>query len=423
MPPPPVEEPSLPPPVDPAAKARSDALHRRVTLIATLTIAVLAVAFTVFLLLAHKDDPGPSDTVAIETPEPTGALPAPYAQVHIGMTREALEELFPPGEPTGDCRFPTVGLRPDLPPHVQGAHSRCVTAEGVAGISDAERERATEHAREVSGDSEDELRVADVEAASLLSLAHVRGAARAGTLSERMMLDAFRQSGATLHESAFGMAVALSQGTIDMLKSRRRSRYVAALMAEDCEDVDATRIDTLVRGELDLRRAGSDGARRCRRLLSRRQARFAGRAARVGGGLVSIGVLRSSGATLDASNPRSLRTLIRETDLTEERAAFAVHVAEQRDAVESYFRHAVMLVPESEAAIWGSAVVWFEEDRVSRLMLNVHDDDAIESLQGFLVPAFGRPAEDEPAYVTWNGDGFNVRLDRGAGLALILSAE
>ncbi len=377
----------------------------------TLLVVVAAIGGSVFLLQHDVPDeealPAEAHTMA--------ALPPPFGEVRLGMSRDDLEALFPPREPTGDCRLPLIGRRPMVPaaptPETQSnAHSHCADAEAVAGATRGERTRIMERAQVLA--EEADFGESDLVGGFELSLAQIRGAVRADLLTDRALLDAFGQTGSRTHEAVFGLAGSLTEGSVAFLRGAG-SRRVGAMLNESCEVVDETRVDAFVRGQLD--------SRRCR------SADQAGSVLRSGGGVIAVGQVRSLRDNVSPEEPRSYRELLRSAELSERQAAFTVRVADHLDEVEAYFHGAVVLAAQrsegTELPVWGSAIAWFADGRVSRLLLNIDDDEAIDSLQSFVLRELGPPDEDERHFASWDGRGWKAHLDRGAGLALILESD
>lgn len=354
---------------------------------------------------------------------PAGALPPPYDRVHLGMRRELVEDEFPPRGSLAACHLSLIGdTSQEQPRSPDGPYSACPTVAAVAGATDAERRRIQEAARRMTSDDEGGPRAADVEAALVRTLAQLRGAARAGVLSDRQLTATFRHSGATLREAAFQVAVDLTRGALELAKDRARRRDLAALLDSACEDVEPTRVAAWIRGELALAQEGRRGLRRCP-TLARSQGILAGRAAATGGALLLAAWVRSSGVDPDAARGGAVRWLRSEANLDEEQASFALQLASTAEATEAFFDSAVVLTPAEPSPIWGAAFVWFSEGEATRLMLGVRDDDALDGLESFLAPTFGRPHTVSPTTVTWRGDGFVAHLDRGAAVALTLVAR
>ena len=386
---------------------RSEKVHRWVTIIVSLVMVALAVSLTVYALMTQA----PPEMVTAE-PTPRGSLPVPFDALSIGMTREALEAEFPPLEPLDSCSFTAVE---DSAPRAteSSAHSRCIHVGAVAGVTVEERERIEEAVRD-HGD----VATSVLERGWVRSIAHVRGSARAGLVEDRQLLEAHGQTGASLPETVFGVSSALAEGNLKLFSSRSQQRHVGAMLDDDCEAVVAERVAAYTRGELEMPRRS-----RCSRRLGRQQARFAANILEAGGAIAAIGLPRASGTEPDRENPRTLRTLIRQSELDEPHVALIVHLANRADELEAFFQGAIVLVAEEGAqTTWSHAIAWLEENRVTRLLLSLNSGANIDRLESFLGPELGHVSSSDPTHVHWDGDGWKARLDHAA-LALIIEAE
>ncbi len=385
---------------------RSEKVHKWVTAAASLVIVGFAVSLTVYALMTHTDA-----EVVTADPTPRGSLPVPFDALSIGMTRAALETEFPPSESLARCSFSAVADTAPVSTQ-QGAHSRCVHVAAVAGITEEERTEIATRIRAAQLDASSAV----LERGYVRALAQVRGMSRAGLVEDRVLLEAFGQTGAGLPETVFGVSVQLAEGTFKAMSSRSQQRHVGAMLDDDCASISPERVSEYVQGSLNARRS------RCGRRVGSQQPRFAANVVEAAGAFAGMGLLRASGEP-DVENPRTLRPLERAAEFDENHAALVVHLANQSEALENFFDGAVVLVAEAGAqTTWSHAIAWFENDRVTRLLLSLRTGDNIERLENFLGPELGHVSSSDPTHVHWDGDGWRARLDHAA-LALIVEAD
>jgi len=152
----------------------------------------------------NTTDSDAGDAVATMTPPPE--LPAPFANIHIGMTEAELTAAYPPDEDIKACKAGLVGGFKPTPPMVPGAekkpHSRCVGTLDVAGPTVKEAASFVAHL----GDAPKSELTTIIDGMAL-TLAQVRGAVRAGALTEANIVAADESSSSTAHEAAVADAL------------------------------------------------------------------------------------------------------------------------------------------------------------------------------------------------------------------------
>lgn len=372
---------------------------------------------------------------AAAPPEPS-PLPPPYGHLSLGMTRAELAEIYPPEEDTSDCRVRLVGEASSESAPVpgeddegdEGPHARCVDESAIQGATDDQLMRQIRVGVTLSGTGRRDLQVADLFNGLVRGIAQVRGAARAGVISDQEIYEANGETGVPAYEGAFRVGSALALGTLTFTEGRRQLRFLAATITDDCDRLDPDRVAAFLRGEYgrsEIRRRSDRAAYRCGRRMRRAQDRLGGELLALTGGLGGVGLsrgLRGEGG-VDPDDPRSFRELRRRADLTTATAALAVQIANHLDEVEAYWSGAVQLSrgESKDDPLWGSAVAWLEDDRVTRILVNVRDHDRVGELRDLVAEHRGEPGTTEGPVTTWPiDDDTQLRLDVGAPLALVL---
>ena len=385
---------------------------------------------------AATTSPAPSAAAAVESAAeaaaPAPVLPPPYEALALGVTRSQVEAAFPPTEDLSHCAFTLLDRGERSPPPVPGAadaperaRSRCITLAGAAGPTRDELTRLLSATIAVAGTGSNDMQASDVLDGLLLALAQVRGAVRAEAMTEEQLLEANAEEHVQAHEAAFRVAASLGSGTLSFTEGRAQLRFLAAVIGDDCDRLDAAQTRAFVGGALDLgeiRRRSGAAARRCGRGMIARQDRLRGEFFNLTGGLGGVGLARGvHGAdSVSPDDPRSFREFQQRAHLSATRAALAVRIANAQQAIEAYWAGAVQLMPASNDSAWGPAVVWFEGDRVARVLVNVQEHDRIGQLDDEIAALRGGPGTTSGAVTVWSVPGGELRVDLGASLALVL---
>lgn len=91
---------------------------------------------------------------------------------------------------------------------------------------------------------------------------------------------------------------------------------------------------------------------------------------------------------------------------------------------ETYWAGTIALVPAPDAAqVWSAGVVWLQDGKVSRIMLNVADQSKLGDLPKTLEADYGKPSASAGTVSTWQlPNGLAARLDVGAAMSLVVEA-
>jgi hypothetical protein len=213
------------------------------------------IAATFLCALACRHDTS-VDAGPLDAGPPPPELPAPFQAVRLGMTEADIAALFPPTEDLHKCRSGLVGGFDPMPTTVPGAEnkpsSHCARAE-IGGSTI--KELANMIVRTQDGPSAEQ---ATVLAGMALTLAQVRASVRAGVVDEASILAADKGESATAYEAAFNDAMGLYDGAVKFIKPRHTRREISAVIADDCSDLDPTRIEKYVAGEYSLAQIDAD---------------------------------------------------------------------------------------------------------------------------------------------------------------------
>ncbi len=393
-------------------------------------LLLLTVASTAACRRSSGGDPagdGGSDARSL----PTAHLPVPFSEIHLGMARADLEARFPPLEDVSNCGTTLLGGDPPLPKVVpgaeKGAHARCARAVDVGGVTFSEVAailKYAEHETKTSGDT------VDVQEGELLSFAQVRGALRAGAVSEAALIDADEARSATAFAAVGHVVEVLLGGGLTFARGRQARRELCALISEDCADLAVDRVRTYTQGGYSLGQIDADAHSRvvygkCRNAFLQDEKRFATKLVRRVGAFGGIGLARGSRVDhkLTPEEPASFAVYSSRSRLKPKTAKFGVLVANALPAAEDYWKGAVALQPPKDSNVnWMSAVVWLRDGKVSRALLNVSNDDKLGDLPKILAQVYGAPGKTLGTVTTWSvPGGLTITLDIGSATSLVVS--
>lgn len=370
-----------------------------------------------------------SEAGVVEAGPPPPQLPAPFQAVHLGMTEGELTALFPPAEDIHKCVMGLVGGFPALPPEVPGsekkASSRCARQE-LGGPTTAE---LVVMLAKIDDGPKGELKaVADGVG---LVLAQVRGSVRAGVVDETAIVAADGGASSKAYEAASDDALALYDGAVRFVKSRRQGgRAVCAVVADDCSDLDPARVGKYVAGEYSLAQIDADAHSRvvygkCRYPYLQHETHLQRMFVARTGGLAAIGLSRAAQAdrSLKPDEPSTYATYTSRMGLSAAKAKLGVQIANGMPETIKFWTGAVTLVApaDSPSGPWGAAMVWLRDGKVVRMLIQPTKDDQIGELPSALASVYGGPGTTHGAVTTWSlPSGATARLDIGAALALVV---
>lgn len=356
-------------------------------------------------------------------------LPSPYSALRLGADRDTIRRAYPPVEDTAHCAPKLAGGDKEGPIVPDGSEKKprsyCVRSLEIAGLTDAEVNRLQSEASELESDS---LAAKNVTAALIYATAQVRGSVRAMTIDESLVRGAGgsseKGSGAVLDVGG-----KLYQGSARFLRPRTARRVVCAAVSTDCSGVDADRVRGYVRGEYSLGTIDSEAHKRvanskCRGPYVRGEAAFKRSFAAATGGLAGIGLARAAQKTrtLDPENPATFKIYSGRSRLDSSVAVLGVKIANALEKTEAFWTGAVALAPGGEPGPWGTTVVWFEGDKVSRILVNIRDEKTLLELPDLLTKLYGAPGRAEGSKTRWSLDGATAVLDIGMAANLVVAA-
>lgn len=363
-------------------------------------------------------------------------LPAPFQNVRIGASRVDVLAAYPGVSDAETCAEVLLGRAPsdDRPPSdapaPEGPHSRCINDLEVAGTTTADIARFLRAATLFGGERGTEEGV--VLAGLVRTQAQVRGAIRAGVISE---LDAWRANGdrdIPARQAVFRLSLRLASGALAFTEGLPQLRFTVAMLPDDgCEVLDAHRLRAFVEGRTSLSqiRSTSDrAARRCGRALIADSGALAGQFLVLSGGLGPVGLPYAQHGQEAMTEPETskLSELRRRTSWDDEMARLAIRLGREVPRVEQYWSGGVVLYGPAQPKgapepAWGNAIVWFRDGRVSRIVLNIGDEEQLESLRGQLASLYSAPGTVAENVTTWRlPGGASAKLDTGGALALSL---
>jgi hypothetical protein len=363
--------------------------------------------------------------------KPIVFLPAPFSDVKLGMSQAELEAAYAPVENISKCEPQLVGAVAPLPPQVPGAdkkaQSRCARHAEIGAPTDKEALQLGLASKEASTDD-----LADLLDGGLLTVAQVRGAIRAGAVSEAAVLEADKGRSSTAVGAVSDVTDALFRGGLTFARARTSRREVCALIADSCDDVEPERVRKYTQGGYSLGQIDADAHSRvvngkCRALYLQHEKALARSLVRRTGGLSGIGLARASrpDRELKPDTPSTFSVYSSRSGLDSAPAKFGVMVANALPATELYWRGAVALVPASgdsgAESSWFRAVVWLRDGHVVRALVNPLHEETLGDLPQLLQATYGSPGTTRGAVTTWSlASGVTATLDIGAAESLVV---
>jgi hypothetical protein len=397
---------------------------------------LIRVAVVLALLSACHQSPGADQDAAPESSapvKPVVLLPVPFSNVKLGMTQAELEAAYPPIEDVSKCEPELIGTVVALPPQVPGAdktaQARCARSIDIGGTTIKEAGRILATSTDLSADDP-----SDVQDGELLAFAQVRGAIRAGAVSEAALLEADKGRSPTAFGAVSDVTDALLRGGLTFARAHTSRRELCALIADGCDDMDPERIRKYTQGGYSLGQIDADAHSRvvygkCRAQFLQHEKPLARSLVRRTGGLPGIGLARASRADheLKSDTPSTFSVYASRSGLDSTTAKFGVLAANAVPTTEQYWRGAVALVPTTadagERGPWFTGVVWLRDGHVVRALVNLLQDDKLGDLPQLLAETYGFPGTTRAAVTTWSLPGGVVAtLNIGAAVSLVVES-
>lgn len=397
---------------------------------ANVFIPALAAAFFVCMMAAcSKPATAVADAAPAVEAKPVVELPPPFSGVKLGMSQAELDALFPPTEEISSCEPQLVGG--DLPDPVlvpgadKKARSACARSSDIGGptIRDLQRIMAGSKALDANA-------AAQIEDGWLYALAQVRGSLRAGAVSEAALLQADHGRSDTAVGALTNVAEALFRGGLTFARGRKARREVCAVIADSCDDVDATRLRKYISGALSLTQIDADAHSRvvngkCRGPYLQHEKALARAFAYRAGALGGIGLARASrpDRQLKADDASTFAVYSSRSELDAAPAKFGVLVANALPDAEKYWSGTVALFPaDPSSGDWPRAVVWLRDGHVTRALVNVVvETEKLGDVPTKLGTFYGSAGTTKGTVTTWPlTDGTTVTLDIGAVASFIV---
>jgi hypothetical protein len=226
------------------------------------------------------------------------------------------------------------------------------------------------------------------------------------------------------------VAATLLDGMLTFVKPKSARRPIAAVISDDCGDLDVERVRTYVSGGYSL--GELDGAARvrvangkCRGQYVQHERELQLRFLRRAGVFGAIGLARASrpDRKVEPADPATFAVYTTRTALDPKVARFGVRLANGLPEAEAYWNGAITLDAGPAAKPWRHAIAWMKDGRVVRLLLNFDDDSKLGAFRTTLGELYGAPGTSAGAVTKWTLDGgVTARLDLGAALTLVIEA-
>lgn len=396
----------------------------QVSSVAGLAIAISSVGLC-WLAGCTKGAPTGASEKESKAAEVRPELPPPFDKVRIGMSIAEVQSFFPAVEPWGGCKVNLVGYEPpraNVPEDKERARSLCpnIVDYGAASMGEilfsldlGTNERRAEH-RGLVG------------AGFVRAVEQVRAVLRAGAI-ERADIVSLQSGASSRNESSKWLpyvAAELFDGSMAFVKPRDARRPICALVKEDCSGLDPERVRQYVRGDFSLNDLDREARRRvansrCRSTYVAGERMFQLEMVSQTGAFAGIGLARSSRSDrqLDPERPNTFAVYKTRSRLDYDAAKFAVRVVNGLDATAKYFEGSVLLEPGAGAP--GSALVWATGGKISRVLVNVDDDDA----QGTLRELYGADPANKDGVSIWElENGIVAKLDATMARSLVVES-
>lgn len=390
-----------------------------------------ALIVLVTLLACKQQGNAPPPVEDAGPPPPPPQLPL-YG-VRVGMTEEQLFAAFPAAGKVDACTVWLVGKKPPSEPTVPGArskaHAECATLGDAGGATDGEFSTMMDVAEAIFPGKDDDRTLEQFDAFSV-TLSQLRAMVRAGSLTEAELFQAANSD--TAYRSVISVAAKLLDGGRAFVRPQQSRRPLCATLDAGCDDYDPEKIREYVSGgytygTLDgqARARCSYGA--CRGPFQRSEGLYKLMFLSQTGALAGLGMSRlGADATLEPDNPKSYATYTSRSKLAPKVARVGAIVGATYPAAEAYWAGAISLnlAPDDPAAksasAWGLAIVWLKDQRVSRIILNIKDEEKLAELPATLEAHYKKAGTTAGTITTWELDGAVARLDIGAAAMLLV---
>lgn len=378
---------------------------------------------------------GPQNSAGGPSSAPTTVqLPAPFANLRLGLTEAELRAIYPTEGNIGSCSLRLLGPERVVGPAQPGgegpARAACASEASAGGLTEDELLRAMRFGATLGGTEDDVAQAGDMFAGAWLTATQIRASVRAGAVQESVVFRAADNAGATAFDSVMGAAGHLALGTVVFALNSAGRYAIAATVDDRCEDLDPAKIRRFVEGGMGRSQIATEANRtgaRCGYGITRQFPRFRGRLFSLSGGLAGIGLARAmrSDRIVDPERPETFRLFCQRARITNAGGRLATAIANAIPRVEDYWRGAVQLpkLPEAQAGPWGMPVVWLRDGKVTRILLNIWKGDKLAQLPAIVGATLGQPTSSQGTTTTWNLPGGAVaKLDIGAAGALVVES-
>lgn len=385
---------------------------------------------------------------AVAPPPPRPMLPAPYEQVRLGLSLAELTRLFPPSGPIDRCAPQIVGEAAAAPAASSGASGQATTPppapSGSAAAQGPEgNERSSfcpgvsllggasaEEALAMMGELSDRRRpssAGEKMVAWLNVLGQVRGSLRAGQLTEADLLAVAPSPLGDARGALVSVTDMLFEGALTFVRPRQARRPIAAVVREDCTGIDPERAREYVLGQMSFGQLDQQARQRVANgkclgaYVQHEGAMQRGFVAQTGG-LAGIGLARASrpDRQLKPDEPATYTVYSLRSGLSAPAARLGVRLANALPATERFWSGAIALSDKSEGPL-GVALVWLEQGKVARVLVNLASEKSLPELQKSLTALHGNPTRTAGRQTHWTlPGGEDLTLDQGASLSLRL---
>jgi len=245
---------------------------------------------------------------------------------------------------------------------------------------------------------------------------------------EAVVHDAGRAVSAEAKNTTMLGAMGLLDGSRTFVRPRQARRPIGAVIDLSCDDFDRERVRSYVLGAYSLgdldgasRNRVANGACRGEYVRNERelQANFVART----GGLAGVGLSRASRADRNIlhDDPSSYAIFASRSQLEAPIAKLGAHIAASLERTEAYWKGAISLEAGRDKGLWGGAVVWLQDEKVRRVLVNVLDDTELDSLPALLSKEYGaEPSSKGTTHVWQLPGGARATLDLGAARSLLI---
>lgn len=165
-------------------------------------------------------------------------------------------------------------------------------------------------------------------------------------------------------------------------------------------------------------------AAKCGGRLLRRFGSLGNEMVALSGAVAGVGLARAmrGDRKVDPADERTYGYYRQRTGLRSRAARAGVSIANALDLTEGYWSGAIELSPPKQSGPWGSAVLWLDGQRLTRVLVNIADAEQLETLPSLVTSSIGAGGSTNGTKTHWHlADGVEALLDIGAVGALVVS--